>query len=75
MGPSLLTMPQVSMNWFAAVGRKRSDYLKVHPLPCTCRYRWTDGTVIDESEAFWQRADVAPLLRYRRALEISATHF
>ncbi len=59
MGPSLLTMPHVFDELFAALGRKRADYLKFIPLPCTCRYRWADGTVIDEDEAFWQRDDVA----------------
>ncbi len=76
MGPSLLTMPHVFDELFAAVDRKRSDYLKFIPLPCTCRYRWTDGTVIDEDASFWQRADVARFLVYAAGLyEISAEAF
>jgi phytoene desaturase len=76
MGPSLLTMPHVFDELFASLGRRRSDYLKFVPLPCTCRYRWADGTVIDEDEAFWRRDDVARFLGYAAGLyDISADAF
>ncbi len=76
MGPSLLTMPHVFDDLFVALDRKRSDYLKFVPLPSTCRYRWADGTVIDEDEAFWQRSDVSRFLGYAAGLyEISADAF
>ena len=76
MGPSLLTMPHVFDELFAAVGRRRSDYLKFIPLPCTCRYRWTDGTTVDEDKGFWARPDVAHFLEYAAGLyEISADAF
>lgn len=76
MGPSLLTMPHVFDDLFAAVGRQRSDYLKFVPLASTCRYRWTDGTIVDEDQDFWTRPDVARFLEYAAGLyEISAEAF
>jgi phytoene desaturase len=76
MGPSLLTMPQVFDDLFASLGRQRSDYVKFIPLPCTCRYRWADGTTIEEDESFWRRDDVARFLGYAAGLyELSADAF
>jgi phytoene desaturase len=63
-GPSLLTMPQVLAELFEAVGERMEDHLELVRLETTCRYRWADGTVIDEDEAFWRRPEVASYLRY-----------
>ncbi len=65
MGPSLLTMPYVFERLWRKLGRRLADDLTLVPLPVTCRYRWTDGTVIDEDAAFWQRPDVARFLGTR----------
>ena len=76
MGPSLLTMPYVFERLWQKLGRTLSDDLTLLPLPVTCRYRWTDGTVIDEDAAFWQRPDVARFLAYARGLyDLSADAF
>ena len=76
MGPSLLTMPYVFENLWRKLGRRLADDLTLLPLPVTCRYRWTDGTAIDEDTAFWQRPDVAKFLAYARGLyELSADAF
>ena len=76
MGPSLLTMPYVFEQLWQKLGRRLADDLTLLPLPVTCRYRWTDGTVIDEDAAFWQRPDVARFLEYARGLyELSADAF
>lgn len=75
-GPSLLTMPHVFEGLWAQLGRRLEDDLTLVPLPVTCRYRWTDGTLIDEDVAFWQRPDVARFLAYARGLyEVSAGAF
>ncbi len=76
MGPSLLTMPYVFEELFRDLGRDLRDYLDLVPLKSTCRYRWTDGTQIDEDAGFWQRPDVARFLRYARGLyDLSADAF
>ncbi len=76
MGPSLLTMPYVFEGLWAKLGRRLEDDLQLIPLPVTCRYRWTDGTQIDEDAAFWQRPDVARFLAYTRGLyDLSADAF
>ena len=76
MGPSLLTMPYVFEELWRKLGRSLSDDLTLLPLPITCRYRWTDGTAIDEDAAFWQRPDVARFLAYTRGLyDLSADAF
>ena len=76
MGPSLLTMPYVFEELWRKLGRRLSDDLTLLPLPVTCRYRWTDGTVIDEDAAFWRRPDVARFLAYARGLyDLSADAF
>ena len=75
-GPSLLTMPYVFEDLWRRLGRRLEDDLTLVPLPVTCRYRWTDGTVIDEDKAFWERSDVAGFLRYARGLyDLSADAF
>jgi len=50
-GPSLLTMPWVIEELFAAAGRSLADYLTLEQIEPTCRYRWPDGTRFDA----WQR--------------------
>ena len=76
MGPSLLTMPYVFEGLWEKLGRRLEDDLQLVPLPITCRYRWTDGTQIDEDAAFWRRSDVARFLAYARGLyDLSADAF
>lgn len=76
MGPSLLTMPYVFREWFAELGENLDAHLELVPLRSTCRYHWTDGTVIDEDAAFWQRPEVAKFLSYASGLyDISAEAF
>lgn len=76
MGPSLLTMPYVFERLWQRLGRRLEDDLTLVPLPVTCRYRWTDGTVIDEDAAFWQRPEVARFLAYAKGLyDLSADAF
>lgn len=50
-GPSLLTMPWILDELFAAAGRRFADYLTLEQIEPTCRYRWPDGTSFDA----WQR--------------------
>jgi phytoene desaturase len=50
-GPSLLTMPWVIEELFAAAGRSLGDYLTLEQIEPTCRYRWPDGAHFDA----WQR--------------------
>lgn len=68
LGPSLLTMPDVLRETLTQAG---AAYVSACPLirvSPTCRYFWSDGTVIDEDEAFWQRPDVARYLNYARGI-------
>ena len=75
-GPSLLTMPYVFETLWQKLGRRLEDDLTLVPLPVTCRYRWTDGAVIDEDAAFWERPDVVRFLHYARGLyDLSADAF
>lgn len=75
-GPSLLTMPYVFEELWQRLGRRLEDDLTLVPLPVTCRYRWTDNTLIDEDAAFWRRPEVARFLEYARGLyELSADAF
>lgn len=67
-GPSLLTLPHVLEDLWAAAGAKREDDLELLPLETTCRYRWPDGTVIDEGEAFWRQPEVAAFLAHARGI-------
>jgi phytoene desaturase len=49
-GPSLLTMPWVIEELFAAAGRSRADYLTFEQVEPICRYRWPDGTTFEASQ-------------------------
>ena len=62
-GPSLLTMPWVLDELFAAAGRRMSDYLELAPVEPTCRYHWRDGTVFNA----WQ--NLPQLIQEINALE------
>ena len=76
MGPSLLTMPEVLHELWTDLGSRLEDHLELLPLASTCRYRWADGTLIDENAAFWQRPEVAAFLQYAAGLyDISADAF
>ncbi len=68
MGPSLLTMPHVLRELWETCGRRIEEDLDLVRLESTCRYRWTDGTAIDEDATFWRRPDVAAFLNYARGL-------
>jgi phytoene desaturase len=46
-GPSLLTMPWVLRELFAAAGRRLDDELALIQVEPTCRYRWPDGARFD----------------------------
>ena len=75
-GPSLLTMPHVLRDLFAAAGERLEDHLELVRLDSCCRYFWPDGTVIDEDAAFWQRPEVTDFLRYARGIyELSGEAF
>ncbi|WP_322495301.1 phytoene desaturase family protein [Chloroflexus sp.] len=50
-GPSLLTMPWVIRELFAAANRRMDDYLCLEQVEPTCRYFWLDGARFDA----WQR--------------------
>ena len=67
-GPSLLTMPHVLRELFASCGEKIEDHLDLVRLDSACRYFWTDGTMIDETESFWKQPEVAKFLRYARGI-------
>jgi phytoene desaturase len=67
-GPSLLTMPHVLRELFAACGERMEDHLDLVRLDSACRYFWTEGTVIDEDAAFWAQPEVASFLEYARGI-------
>jgi len=67
-GPSLLTMPHVLRELFAACNERMEDHLELVRLDSACRYFWTDGTVIDEDAAFWSQPEVAKFLDYARGI-------
>lgn len=46
-GPSVLTMPWVLDELFAAAGLRRADFVTLTPLAPACRHFFTDGTVLD----------------------------
>lgn len=50
-GPSLITMPFVYQELFAATGRKLEDYVELRPVDPICRYAWPDGTRFDASDS------------------------
>lgn len=58
-GPSLLTMPYVLEDLFAATGDRVGSVLDLQRLPVACRYRFADGTVLDLPD---QPAQIAPAL-------------
>ena len=69
-------MPYVFEELWTRLGRRLADDLTLIPLPITCRYRWPDGSVIDEDAQFWARPDVARFLAYARGLyDLSADAF
>jgi phytoene desaturase len=75
-GPSLLTMPFVLEELWSDLGQEFPGALQMRRLPNTCRYRWRDGTVIDENARFWERESVARYLRHARGVyDLSAPTF
>ena len=46
-GPSLLTMPFIFEELFAAVGEKLADHLTLQRLDPIARYRWADGVTFE----------------------------
>ncbi len=46
-GPSLLTLPHVYRELFAATGTPLDDLVDVVPVDPTCHYRFADGTELD----------------------------
>jgi len=76
MGPSLLTMPHVLRELYAAAGEPMEEHLELVRLESACRYFWTDGTVIEENAAFWAQPEVARFLDYARGIyELSGEAF
>ncbi len=76
LGPSLLTMPHILEELWQAQGRRLHDDLELIRLPSTCRYRWRDGTVIEEDPRFWQRPGIARYLKHARGVyKLSAPTF
>lgn len=67
-GPSLLTMPHVLRDLFAACGERMEDHLELVRLDSACRYFWSDGTIINEDAAFWSQPEVAKFLDYARGI-------
>jgi phytoene desaturase len=49
-GPSLLTMPWVLRELFAAAGRRLEDELTLLPIEPICRYYWPDGMHFNASQ-------------------------
>ncbi len=76
LGPSLLTMPQVIRELWQDCGKDAVADLDFIELESTCKYRWSDGTIIDEDRAFWSRPEVAAYLNHARGIyELSADAF
>jgi phytoene desaturase len=48
-GPSLLTLPQVFEDLFAAAGTRLSDEVDLVPVDPVVRHRFADGTVLDST--------------------------
>ncbi|MEU9798888.1 phytoene desaturase [Streptomyces sp. NPDC051000] len=77
-GPTVLTMPHLLEEAFAAVGRKMTDLLTLHPLHPAYHARFADGSSLDvhtdaqameaEIERFAGYRDVAGYRRLRRWL-------
>ena len=47
LGPTVLTMPFILEELFAAAGERLDDHVKLHRVEPTCRYQWSDGTMFD----------------------------
>jgi phytoene desaturase len=76
VGPSLLTMPWILEELFAAAGERLTDHLTLEQVSPVCRYFWPDGTVLDEDESFFARPDVSRFLRYAKGIyELSGEAF
>lgn len=76
MGPSLLTLPHLVDELFAHAGIERASRLELTRVDPTCRYFWSDGTVIDEDGDFFARPDVTRFMQYARGIyEISGEAF
>ncbi|WP_329438894.1 phytoene desaturase [Streptomyces sp. NBC_01426] len=77
-GPTVLTMPHLLEEAFAAVGQKMSDHLTLHPLHPAYHARFADGSSLDvhtdgpameaEIERFAGNRDAAGYRRLRRWL-------
>ncbi|WP_329792407.1 phytoene desaturase family protein [Lentzea sp. DG1S-22] len=50
-GPSLLTLPHVYRDLFAATGAPLDDVVEIVPVEPTCRYRFPDGSELDMPHA------------------------
>ncbi len=75
-GPSLLTMPHVIEELWQDLQRPLAQDLTILPLASTCRYRWPDGTVIDEDADFWRRPELSPFLHHAEGIyKLSAEAF
>lgn len=61
-GPSLLTMPWVLRDLFAAAGRELDDYLTLDPVDPICRYEFADGSHLEvTSDTARMAANIAAL--------------
>ncbi len=65
-GPSLVTLPWVFEDLFAAAGEKLSDWLELIRLEPVCRYFYADGTGFDAS------ADMPTMMENLEAFSIGA---
>jgi phytoene desaturase len=54
-GPSLLTLPQVFEEFFAATGSRLADEVLLEPLDPLVRHVFPDGTVLDSGSGFADR--------------------
>lgn len=76
VGPSLLTLPDVLADLFAACGTRLEDHLELVRISPVCRYFWPDGATLYEDEAFFRQPEVAAFLNYARGIwELSGEAF
>ncbi len=68
VGPSLLTMPDVLREILALAGEQYAESCPLLRISPTCRYFWSDGTVVDEDDVFWSREDVRKYLNYAEGI-------
>lgn len=67
-GPTVLTMPHLLEEAFAAVGRKMSDHLTLHPLHPAYHARFADGSSLDvHTDALAMEAEIERFAGYRDA--------